>query len=352
MTRAKLDARERERLVAAVEQSADGILMTDPELRVSYSNAAFAASVGQLPSELVGRSAVEVASLGLDATTVAAMYRTVSAGERWSTEVDHLFPDGSVHHFETNIGPIRDLRGGISSWVAVLRDVSDRHTAQVLLIESEARSRTSLDTMLEGVAVFSAVREDDGRVVDFRIDYANPALGGISGVLPTAQVGHTLLELFPAHRTNGLFGAYVRVVETGIAFESGAFHYVDPDAAGGPLDQVLEQRAAKLGDGYLLSVRDITERHHAESEMRRMATAIEQSLDATTIAQPDGCIVYVNKAFETETGRLREDLVGTTMPDAMVGVLDSDTIRLIDRKVAAGRRWFDEVALRRSDGTL
>jgi hypothetical protein len=35
-----------------------------------------------------------------------------------------------------------------------------------------------------------------------------------------------------------------------------------------------------------------------------------------------------------------------------VGVLDSDTIRLIDRKVAAGRRWFDEVALRRSDGTL
>jgi len=124
---------------------------------------------------------------------------------------------------------------------------------------SGASLRVAFDTMLEGVTVQSAVRDEGGRIVDFRIDYSNPAIGGISRVAGTEQIGHTLLELFPAHLANGLFDAYVRVVETGVPFESGSFRYVDPNAAGGPLDQTLEHRAAKLGDGYVLSVRDVTD---------------------------------------------------------------------------------------------
>jgi signal transduction histidine kinase len=96
--------------------------------------------------------------------------------------------------------------------------------------------------------------------VDFRIEHANAAVGLISGVQPGDQIGRTLLDLFPAHRSNGLFDSYASVVETGVPFESGAVRYVDPDAAGGPLDHVLEHRAARVGDGCVLSVRDVTER--------------------------------------------------------------------------------------------
>ena len=352
MTRAKLDARERERLVAAVEQSADGIVMTDPDWRVSYANAAFAASVGRPSSELVGRSAKEVASLGLDTATVAALERTVSDGERWSTEVDHVFPDGAVHRFETNIRPIRDLSGGISSWVGVLRDVTDRHFAQVSLAASEQRLRTALDTTLEGVVVISAVRDDDGRVVDFRIEYANPALSEISGVLPEAQVGHRLLELFPAHRTNGLFDAYVGVVETGVPFESGPFRYVDPDAAGGSLDQVLEQRAAKLGDGCVLSVRDVTERHHAEREMRRLSTAIEQSSDAVVITDTGGAIQYVNPAFEQVTGYTSAEVIGQNPRILKSGVQGPAFYAAMWATLASGQPFIGDLVNRRKDGSL
>ena len=124
----------------------------------------------------------------------------------------------------------------------------------------------------------------------------------MSGVPVDVQVGRSLLELFPAHRVNGLSTPYVDVVETGAPFDSGSFHYLDPDAAGGPLDQVVEHRASKMGDGYVLSVRDITEHHRAEREMRHLATAIEQSSDAVVVTDASGTIEYVNPAFEQVSG--------------------------------------------------
>jgi PAS domain S-box-containing protein len=345
-------ARELERLVAAVEQSADGIVITDRDWRIVYANAAYASSVGRVPSDLLGRSAQEVAAIGLDATTVADMVRAVSAGQPWFTEVDHLVPDGSLRRFEANIAPTRDVSGAITSWVGVIRDVTDRYQARTALAASEGRLRTALDAMLEGVAVLSAIRNEDDRIVDFRIDHANAAVGEVSRVPPDEQVGHTLLELFPAHRRNGLFEAYVKVVETGVPFESGAFRYVDPEAAGGPLDQVLEHRAARLGDGYVLSVRDVTLRHRAEFEMRRLSTAIEQSADAIVITDAAGTIEYVNPAFEHVSGYARAEVLGQNPRILKSGAQGPAFYAAMWAALTSGQSFVGDLTNRRKDGSL
>jgi PAS domain-containing protein len=128
-----------------------------------------------------------------------------------------------------------------------------------------------MDAMVDGVVVSSAIRDEAGRIVDFRFVYANANIGTISGIPADSQIiEHTLLEMFPAHRTNGLFEAYVGVVETGVAFESlDRDLSVAPLSAGGPLDKYVDQHVAKLGDGYVLSVRDVTTRHRAEAHRRR-----------------------------------------------------------------------------------
>ena len=167
---------------------------------------------------------------------------------------------------------------------------------------SEARLRTALDTMLDGVTLQTAIRDEQGRIADFAVDYSNSAIGVIGGTAGSLQAGRTLLELFPAHRTNGLFDAYVRVVGTGVPFASDDFRYVDPDAAGGPLDKVLDLRAARLGDGYVLSVRDVSLHHRADLEMRRLAAAINQTADAVIITDTTSAIEYVNPAFEQVSG--------------------------------------------------
>ena len=199
----------------------------------------------------------------------------------------------------------------------VARDVTGRQQAHAALEASEGL-RTTLETtqervterLLEGVVLQQAVRDVSGRITDFRIDSSNPAVGVISGVAPAEQVAHTLLELFPSHRTNGLFDAYVRVVETGVPFAAENFRYVDPGAAGGPLDQVLDLRAAKLGDGTVVSVRNVTARHRADLEMRRLTAAIRQTADAVIVTDATGAIEYVNPAFERVTGYSSDEVLG------------------------------------------
>ncbi len=209
-----------------------------------------------------------------------------------------------------------------------------------------------MDTLLDGVAVTTAIRDESGRVVDFRRDYANPAMGAISGVPADEQIGHTLLELFPAHVPNGLFDAYVRVVETGIPFESAAFHYVDPDAPGGPLDQFLEQRVARMGDGYVIAERDVTEVERARREHERLAAVVEESPDGILVADAEGRIVYANSAFAGDLGREPSDLAGLDVLDLVGGVVDATMIAAIVEIAESGRPWVGEADWRRPDGTV
>ena len=217
---------------------------------------------------------------------------------------------------------------------------------------SEARLRTALDTMLDGVTIQTAIRDEQGRIVDFRVAYSNPAVGVISGLGRAERVGHTLLELFPAHRTNGLFDAYVRVAETGISFASDDFRYVDPDAAGGTLDQMLDLRAAKLGDGYVLSVRDVTLHARADLEMRRLAAAINQTADAVVITDTTGAIEYVNPAFEQVTGYSSDEVLGRNPRILKSGVQGPAFYAAMWAALMSGNSFTGDMTNRRKDGSL
>src|SRR3954451_7178920 len=79
----------------------------------------------------------------------------------------------------------------------------------------EGLLRSSLDALDEAIFRMSAVRDAAGRIVDFEYAYCNRAALRVLGRPGHEVLGRRLLELFPSHRTNGLFDAYARVTETG-----------------------------------------------------------------------------------------------------------------------------------------
>ena len=90
-----------------------------------------------------------------------------------------------------------------------------RAEAEGRLLSADWSFEACLDGMVDGVLINRAIRDENGRIVDFWIEYANEAASGISGVAHEALVGHRILDLIPGRRENGQFDAYVRVVETG-----------------------------------------------------------------------------------------------------------------------------------------
>ncbi len=55
---------------------------------------------------------------------------------------------------------------------------------------------------------------------------------------------------------------------------------------------------------------DVTARKRSESEMRRLAAAMEQAGEGMAVADPEGILVYANRAFLAAIDRARQDVVG------------------------------------------
>ena len=147
---------------------------------------------------------------------------------------------------------------------------SGRKQAKEALRESEEKFLISMDTMLDGFAIFSAIRNEAGRIVDFRYEYINEAGCQLNQRSCEEQIGHTLLELLPAHKDTGLFDEYMRVVETGQLLAKESLLYEDVFGGGRKLNRAFDFQAVKLGDGFAVDWRDITERKQVEENRRRL----------------------------------------------------------------------------------
>jgi len=98
--------------------------------------------------------------------------------------------------------------------------------------------------MLDGLAIFSSIRDRSGRITDFRYEYANETLCERVGVSAQQLIGNRLLKLFPANIESGLFADFREVVETGESLAREALSVARrprPKVSTAELDERIEQ---------------------------------------------------------------------------------------------------------------
>ncbi len=185
------------------------------------------------------------------------------------------------------------------------------------------------------------IRDEAGRIVDFDFGYGNPAIMRLFA-LPRSQSGHfTLLEALPQMREDGSFAEYTHVCDTGEPYVD-EFSY-DTQFGEGWIRGTLLRRTAKLGDGLLVLVIDVTEQRRMEAELRGFADIVAHDL-----REPITGIAHLVTLLER-----RAD----TPPDpAVLGLLRASTERaraLIDGVLAyarAGEMQLEPVALGHAHG--
>jgi diguanylate cyclase (GGDEF)-like protein/PAS domain S-box-containing protein len=190
-----------------------------------------------------------------------------------------------------------------------LRLERERALAMDRLQERTQQMQAIIDTVQDALSFFTAVRDPSGAIVDFRCVYANPV--AVSTLRrPFAEVeGSTLLELLPTLRGTEVIGQYIDVVELGQPLA-----YVLADLEDGNVRGTFEGRAAKLGDGLVVTYRDVTDRHAAERALRESEAryhGLVLSLGEGILLQDEqGTIVECNGAAERILGVPRAELIG------------------------------------------
>ncbi len=177
------------------------------------------------------------------------------------------------------------------------------------LYESVHRFRTAAENLLEPFALYSAVRDDDGAIVDFRNEFINRPGAASVGMTAEQMQGRLLSDLFPGRLESGLLRDYARVVETGRPIFREAIDYVNV-LGEETLVRAFDIRVSKLEDGVEITWRDITDRVLAERERDWLVSIVEQSSEAVLSVDLDKRIVSWSESAERLYGYTRDEAIG------------------------------------------
>ncbi|MCY7337574.1 MAG: hypothetical protein LH613_15420, partial [Chamaesiphon sp.] len=155
--------------------------------------------------------------------------------------------------------------------------------------ECNDRFRVAIDNVLDCIAIFSAIRDETGQIIDFRFDYLNPSALA-SNQMTAADKHRSLCEMFPAVRETGLFVKYCRVVETGEPLVWDDLIYSDTFGTQ-YLTKAYDQRIVKLDDGFIATWRDITEAKQQEIALQASEERLQLAIEGAQLGTYDWNLV-------------------------------------------------------------
>jgi PAS domain S-box-containing protein len=112
-----------------------------------------------------------------------------------------------------------------------------------------------------------------------------------------------------------------------------------------------ETYSLAVNRGFLVVVRDLTERHARERLLRQQSLAIDQSFSGVLMCELDGTIVYANKAALKMTGYSRSELIGSNQRMLESPDVPAEEYESFRELVRSGRRYSGKIVSRRKDGS-
>jgi PAS domain S-box-containing protein len=188
------------------------------------------------------------------------------------------------------------------------REITEHKRADSALRESEDRYRTLFETSPDAVMLVDLTN---------KIIFANQRAASMHGYRnPKALAGMDVEKLIGQRDTERVHQSILSTVEEGTLREI-EYQILMKDGSQFPAELNISVIKGENGfpTGFLLDIRDITDRKLAEESLRSAYAynrrLIEASLDPLVTITPGGKIGDVNTATELVTGYSREELIGT-----------------------------------------
>ena len=176
ITTRKRDEAERKRLLAAIEQAGEGIVMTDAQGNIEFVNPAFEQMTGYERKEVLGRNPRILKSGNHDEFFYRQLWETISSGRTWAGRMINKHKNGKLYSEETTISPVRNGSGQTVNYVAVKRDITEH--LRLLAQFQQAQKMEAVGLLAGGVA------HDYNNMLSVILGYAELALEKVGPTEP------------------------------------------------------------------------------------------------------------------------------------------------------------------------
>lgn len=298
---------------AALEASANAIVIANREGFIQWANAAFTRLTGfKVPDEVFGKNPRDLVKSGKqDQRFYKNLWDTILSGKVWHGELINRRKDGSLYDEEMTITPVKNNEGTITHFIAVKQDITERK-----LRESELQREKNFVESITETSPVGITRVDKNGI----IIYANTRAEEILGLTRSEIAGQKYNS--PVFRISDFDGNEFpddelpfHKVKTELKTFTGIRHAINtPDGRRVLLSINATPLFNEVGefDGMVATFEDITEHIKAEQAIREREQWFRQLADTTATAiviYQGERFVYVNKATEIITGYTAEELL-------------------------------------------
>jgi PAS domain S-box-containing protein len=330
-------------LLAAVEQAADGIVITDNSGTIQFVNPAFTAMTGYARDEVLGQSPRILKSGHHPAEFYRNMWHTICSGQAWQGEVVNRRKDGILYTEEMRITPVRDRNSGINGYIAIKHDV----TEQRRLVEQHRR-------------LAAIVEHSDDAIIGCTptgvITTWNRGAEKLLGFSASEAIGKDAFLFTPADRT-GNMARCVDLVSRGQVLSN--YEGICQGADGRRIHVSVTGFALRDTAGKVAAIcavlRDNTLRHAAEMNLReseeRFRTMADGCPSSMWVTGAKGELEFVNKAYQTFIGAALKDVQSGDWQHVWLHPDDAAAYTGTFAKAVTERSPFSaEARVRRADG--
>jgi PAS domain S-box-containing protein len=318
------DAQARE-LALVAARTDNAVVITDAQGQILWVNEGFTQITGFHLDEVLGQRPGRLLQGGETDPAVRRMIRErLARGEGFKAELVNYDKSGRKYWIAIDAQPVYDEAGGLSKFIAIERNVTERRQAEAALRQSEMRLKEAQQLARLGSWEFDLVN-DEYVLSDEALRIHELPAGACR--VPRSAIAALIhpedLPLLRQRRAQALASLGTFAVELRLLIPGGRQKYVhlrgavqsdergNPVRIGGTVQDITEQ---KLAEQTLRSLNETLERRVLERthELEQQRAFIETILDTAEtlifVLDSRGCFVRFNGACERLTGYRFEEL--------------------------------------------
>jgi PAS domain S-box-containing protein len=351
-----------QKLALVAQRTANSVLMTDPQLRITWVNEGFTRVTGYSADQAQGKTPGELLGSGkADPATLETLRRSAEHGAPCRVDILNRAKDGREYWIDTEVQPLRDEAGQLIGFIEIGLDITkERENNERLVqavLESEAQQQ-ELDVLARVARdISSAVVLTD---TEGRIEWVNAGFTRITGYTLAEALGQKPGKLLQCPDTDLATIARIREALSGLQpceeeilnrAKDGRLYWLHLQ-----IQPLLNPQGKHTG--FMAIESDITERREtlqnlqrALRENRALMKAIDQGA-IFSVGDLQGCVLDINEEFIRISGYTREELIGFNHRVLNSGLQPDGFWQEAWFTISAGQVWRGEVCNRAKDGSL
>jgi diguanylate cyclase (GGDEF)-like protein/PAS domain S-box-containing protein len=329
--------RESEKNLALLRNASDGIHILDYDGNIIEASDSFCTMLGYRRYEILGMNVSRWdAGFANSEELLAVVRQQLKSSVVSLFETRHRRKDGTIIDVEVSGFPLE--LDGKQVLFNSSRDITERKRTKEALRASEERYRLLYDMSLDGILLTAP----DGRIMAanrsacamFQHTEEELRQAGRNGVVDATDP-RLALAIEERNQTGKFVGELTFFRKDGTKFPAEISSAIFKDMGG-------HTRSS-------MTIRDVTERKKAETELRIAATAFE-SHEGMMITDANGTILRVNRAFTNITGYSAEEAIGKNPRMLKSGRHDAAFYATLLESITTTGSWEGEIWNRRKNG--